>query len=157
VLQTVKTIHCIDIEPLVLSEAKKQMPPQFAERCDFTLHDIICDPIPGLYDAAYSLDVIEHIQPDIETQFFKNICASLKKDAICIIGTPNLCASKHASAASKEGHINLKSEETLRSLMLKYFENVLVFSMNDEIIHTGYFPMAHYIMAVGASVNPNVA
>jgi hypothetical protein len=23
-----------------------------------------------------------------------------------------------------------------------------VFSMNDEVIHTGYYPMAHYLMAL---------
>lgn len=24
-----------------------------------------------------------------------------------------------------------------------------LFSMNDEVVHTGYYPMAHYLIAVG--------
>jgi len=25
---------------------------------------------------------------------------------------------------------------------------VFVFSMNDEVVHTGFYPMAHYLLAV---------
>ena len=38
--------------------------------------------------------------------------------------------------------------ETLKSDLLKYFNNVFVFSMNDETVHTGYYPMAHYFLAL---------
>jgi hypothetical protein len=34
--------------------------------------------------------------------------------------------------------------------MEDYFHNVFVFSMNDEVVHTGYYPMAHYLFAVCA-------
>jgi len=61
------------------------------------------------FDAVFSLDVIEHIKPELENKFFENICKSLKEDGICIIGTPNITASKYASPGSQEGHINLKS------------------------------------------------
>ncbi len=33
--------------------------------------------------------------------------------------------------------------------MHKYFENVFLFGMNDEVLHTGMYPMASYIMALG--------
>ena len=32
--------------------------------------------------------------------------------------------------------------------MNKYFENTFLFSMNDEIVHTGYYKMAHYLISV---------
>ena len=32
--------------------------------------------------------------------------------------------------------------------MQKFFHNVFVFSMNDEVIHTGFQPMAHYLWTV---------
>ena len=32
--------------------------------------------------------------------------------------------------------------------MLKYFENVFLFSMNDEVVHTGFSPMAHYLFVI---------
>jgi hypothetical protein len=34
--------------------------------------------------------------------------------------------------------------------MAEHFENVFVFSMNDEVVHTGFTPMAHYLLAIGA-------
>jgi len=50
---------------------------------------------------------------------------------------------------SKIGHINLYSYDRLRSFMEKYFYHVFMFSMNDEVVHTGFGAMAHYIFAVG--------
>jgi hypothetical protein len=36
--------------------------------------------------------------------------------------------------------------------MTRYFQNVFVFSMNDEVVHTGFSPMAHYLFAMGVGV-----
>ncbi len=36
----------------------------------------------------------------------------------------------------------------MKALLEHYFENVFLFSMNDEVVHTGYYPMAHYLFAV---------
>ena len=68
------------------------------------------------------------------------------------MGTPNITAKDYASPASAAGHINLKNGETLKSLLLKRFHNVFSFSMNDEVVHTGYSPMAHYLLAMGVGV-----
>ncbi len=32
--------------------------------------------------------------------------------------------------------------------MEELFHAVFMFSMNDEVVHTGYYKMAHYILAV---------
>ena len=37
----------------------------------------------------------------------------------------------------------------MRALLDKFFHNVFVFSMNDEVVHTGYAPMAHYVFGLG--------
>lgn len=149
VLQTVRTVHCIDFEPLVLAEAEKHMQTEFVNRCAFAVHDMTLAPLKQKFDAAYLLDVIEHIPPSIEAQFMSNICASLKPDAICILGTPNVEASRYASAASAAGHVNLKSAEKMRSMLSDFFHNAFVFSMNDEVVHTGYYPMAQYLIGIG--------
>ncbi len=110
----------------------------------------ICERSPeGLFDGAYSIDVIEHLDKNLDDSFVKNVCDVLTEDGIYIIGTPNITANEYASPRSKVQHINLKSQKTLKELMKKYFKNVLMFSMNDEVVHTGYAPMAHYIWAVG--------
>ncbi|MCA6302689.1 MAG: hypothetical protein IM629_12150, partial [Phenylobacterium sp.] len=41
--------------------------------------------------------------------------------------------------------------------MLKFFSNVFLFSMNDEVVHTGFAPMAHYLFAIGAGKRPGLA
>ena len=69
--------------------------------------------------------------------------------AVCIIGTPNITASQYASKASMGGHINLFDSERLEKIMSKRFKKVILFSMNDEIVHTGYHAMAHYLICVG--------
>ena len=47
--------------------------------------------------------------------------------------------------------MNCKDAAGLRKLCERHFHNVFIFSMNDEVVHTGYHKMAHYVFAVGAS------
>ena len=37
--------------------------------------------------------------------------------------------------------------QVLKRLMVRYFHDVFIFSMNDEVVHTGYHKMAHYLLA----------
>lgn len=149
ILQTVKSVHGVDFEPLVLDDLRARAKREGLKSCSFAVHDLLKGPVPGQFDAAYSLDVIEHIPPKQESKFMTNICRSLTKDAVLIMGTPNITASAYASKASQEGHINLKSADTLKATLSKFFTNVFVFSMNDEVVHTGYSPMAHYLIVMG--------
>lgn len=151
VLQEVKSVHAIDFDPLFIEWAQEQARRE-GLNCTFSVLDITQEAPKGTFDAAYSLDVIEHIPPDSEDRFMANICSSLRPHAMCIIGTPNVEAQKNASPASAAGHVNLKSAESLRKLLLEYFHNVFIFSMNDEVVHTGFYPMAHYLFGVGVGV-----
>jgi 2-polyprenyl-3-methyl-5-hydroxy-6-metoxy-1,4-benzoquinol methylase len=153
ILQNVRSVHGIDIEPLIIEDNRERMKEEaLSGSCTFSVSDITENPLEQKFEAAFSLDVIEHIPQRFEQAFMRNIALSLEADALCILGTPNLDAAQYASAASQEGHINLKNESTLRSLMASYYNAVFVFSMNDEIVHTGYYPMAHYLFAVGVGV-----
>jgi hypothetical protein len=42
--------------------------------------------------------------------------------------------------------------DSLRTLMERYFTNVFMFGMNDEVLHTGYAPMCHYIWSLAVGV-----
>ena len=53
--------------------------------------------------------------------------------------------------ASASPH-NLKTMAELRELMGRYFHNVFMFGMNDEVLHTGHAPMCHYLWAVAVGV-----
>lgn len=152
ILQTVESVHAIDIEPLVIEDNIKRVE-HGGGHCSYEVLDITSNIPNGTFDDAFALDVLEHIPPEREKCFMENIFSSLTDDAILIIGTPNVTAKQYASPASAEGHINLKSENLLRNLMKEYFCNVFIFSMNDEIVHTGYAPMAHYLLGMGVGKN----
>jgi cyclopropane fatty-acyl-phospholipid synthase-like methyltransferase len=100
------------------------------------------------FDGIYAVDVIEHIHPEQEKQFVGNMAKSLSDRGVCLIGTPSFESQEHASAPSKEGHVNCKKAPQLKELMSHFFHNVFIFSMNDEVVHTGFYPMAHYLWAL---------
>lgn len=106
----------------------------------------------GKFDGAYSIDVIEHLDNHLNAPFVQSQAQILKENGVCIIGTPNITANDYASERSRVQHINLHSQKTLKALMEKYFKRVFMFGMNDEVLHTGYAPMCHYIFGMGVGV-----
>ena len=129
----------------ILRKISKLLNLQVSKILSFFLHNFIKTYTQKKYNGIYSLDVLEHIHKKKEKDFLKNICKSLKSNGSLIIGMPTLESQKYASKVSKLGHINCKSKKELKSLLLKYFNNVYMFSMNDEVVHTGYDKMSHYI------------
>jgi len=146
-MQEVDNYLGVDIEPSLVDQCIELYSDW--DNVEFSRMDLTKESPGKLFDACISLDVIEHIDPNHESFFMERLCGNLNDDAICFIGTPNIDADMHASKISKIGHVNLKSQATLKKLMDGFFENVFVFSMNDEVVHTGFSPMAHYLMAVG--------
>lgn len=127
----------------------------FAGNIEFRGHDIIKGPVAENFSGTYSLDVLEHIDPKQEGVYMANVSLSLQGQGVFIIGMPSLESQKYASSASKAGHINCKSGEALRTFCQRYFHNIFMFGMNDEVVHTGFLPMAHYLLAL--CVNPRRA
>jgi len=112
----------------------------------------ICDDFMGksygFFECVVSLDVVEHILPEYENLYFDTVFKNLSEDGIAVIGTPNITASPYASKASELGHVNLYSQERLVGKLREYFYHVFPFGMNDEMVHTGYAPMCHYLMCL---------
>ena len=115
-------------------------------------HNILEGPLGQKFDAIYSLDVLEHISTNHEDVFVKNIINSLGSNGIVILGIPSIESQTYASPASKEGHINCKTGKDLKLFLEKYFYNVFLFSMNDEVVHTGFQKMAHYLLVLCCGV-----
>ena len=114
----------------------------------YFLHDFCKSNLKKKYDGIYLLDVIEHINKKDEISFIQNITSSLNENGILIIGTPSLESQKYASLTAKIGHINCKNAKELKKLSENFFERVFIFSMNDEVLHTGFHPMSHYIFSL---------
>jgi hypothetical protein len=148
VQQAVKSLSATDFDEVFVEDVKARMVDRW--RFPVFTHDLLAGPISGRYDGVYALDVLEHIQPRDEMTFLTNAFAPLTEHGVGIIGIPSLESQLHASPTSKAGHVNCKSLPELRDTMRTLFHNVFMFSMNDEVVHTGYHPMAHYLFAVCA-------
>jgi len=147
VAEAVKHLHCIDWDERNLEGCARRL--KHLKNVTYEHIDLNRDTLKVSADAAYSIDVIEHIEPRLETQYMENICKFLKPSSVLITGTPNVTASPYASKRSEVQHINLKSKKSLLELTLKYFKHSFMFGMNDEMLHTGYAAMSHYIWSMG--------
>lgn len=145
-------LAAIDFDPVFIEDVKKRMVPRWS--FDARVHDMLEGPVSGAFDAVYSLDVLEHIEPAAERRFLANAFATLDAKGCAIIGLPSLESQPYASPQSKAGHINCKSGPDLKKLMLEFFDNVFLFSMNDEVVHTGFHKMANYVFAIGSGKKP---
>ena len=148
VAQSVGHVHAVDWDQRQLDGNAERL--RHLSNVSYGLHDFNEGPLQATFDAIYWVDVIEHIEPDREAAFLDNLMASLEPGGVMVTGTPNVTAAEYASPASKIHHINLKGSEELRESMLERFENVFMFGMNDEVLHTGYGPMSHYVWSVAA-------
>ena len=143
----VKEITSIDFfEPFIDGFRSKTL--SHIPNCTLKYGDICENFIDGNYDGAFALDVLEHIDSKDEHLFWINISKSIKESGTVIVGMPSLESQVYASEASKIGHVNCKTGADLRQCALKYFKNVLIFSMNDEMLHNGFLPMSHYFLVV---------
>jgi 2-polyprenyl-3-methyl-5-hydroxy-6-metoxy-1,4-benzoquinol methylase len=146
VQQTVGQVTAIDFDPIFIEDARDRSNPHWP--ISLAIHDMLSGPPPGEFDAIYSLDVLEHIQPAQEKLFVRNMISPLTKSGALIVGMPSLESQAYASPQSKAGHVNCKTGSALKALFQEYFDNVFLFSMNDEVVHTGYSPMAHYLIVL---------
>lgn len=103
----------------------------------------------GRFDGITSFDVIEHIFPENADRFLSVLSQSLGDDGILIVGTPNITSDQYASPHTRDGHVNLYSMERLRDALGEHFVRVFMFSANDEMVHTGFAPLAHYLIGLG--------
>jgi 2-polyprenyl-3-methyl-5-hydroxy-6-metoxy-1,4-benzoquinol methylase len=146
VLQEVKKLSVCDIDENLLYNADQIKNKKWFYH--IFKHDFVFSPLKKKYDAIFFLDVLEHIPINKEKIFLKNICLTLKKNGANIVGLPSLEFQKHSRSVNISGHINCKTGEQLKNFLSSFFDNVFVFSMNDEIVHTGFQKMACYLFAV---------
>jgi 2-polyprenyl-3-methyl-5-hydroxy-6-metoxy-1,4-benzoquinol methylase len=148
VQQEVGQVTVYDFDPVFIGDIEQRQ----SARWPLTarVHDILDGKLPQQHDAIYSLDVIEHIPVEQEGLYLGNLVASLNDNGVLIIGSPSLESQTYASPQSKIGHINCKTGRELKALLEQYFNTVFLFSMNDEVVHTGFYPMAHYLFALCA-------
>lgn len=146
VCQEVEKVTAVDFDPAFVADCRSRMDPDWP--FEVSVHDMLAGPVTGSYDAAYAMDVLEHIEPAKEALFLANVTQSLTEDGVLILGSPSLQSQSYASPQSKAGHVNCKDGQDFKKLCEEHFKNVFLFSMNDEVVHTGFSKMAHYLITI---------
>ena len=139
----------LDFDEAQLDYLRGQVLPHGRGRLEAGRADLVAGPPPGgPYDGLVCLDVIEHIHPQDEAAFLAHAAGGLDPGALAVWGTPSGNAAVYASERSRVGHINLFDPARFSATLEGHFRHVLPFAMNDEVVHTGFPAMAHYLLAV---------
>lgn len=146
VQQQVNNLTVSDHDPLFIDDLDKRNPAKWSLR-SFTFNPLV-DSHESQYDGIYLLDVFEHINSNQSDIFVQNIIQLLLPKGILIVGVPSLASQQYASDISKQGHVNCMAGLDLKEYFEKFFYNVHMFSMNDEVLHTGFLEMSHYYFVV---------
>lgn len=149
IAQGVERLICTDIDEEMLRENTVRCEP--FKNIGFEYFDFREKSYPHPVDGLCLVDVLEHIYAEEEAAFLSNLKGSLRPHGVALFGTPNISAEQYSSPNSKIGHVNLKDYKTLHASLSPHFHNIFLFSMNDEVLHTGFYPMAHYLWALCAS------
>jgi len=146
VLQEVDRVTVYDFDPRLIEDVRQRRSERWP--IDAYVHDIVLDTLPYKHDAIYSLDVIERMRGEDEHAYLANLRGSLEDEGVLIIGTPSAESQVHASLGDGTLPVNCKSGDELKALLERYFTRVFLFSMNDEMVHAGSHPMAHYLFVI---------
>ena len=141
VRQHIGHLTAVDIDAASIAEARRANCKTWP--VDFRVHDILGDTVLGEFDAVYALDVIEHMTEEAWFLATLRDCAP-----VAILGAPSLESQGYASPLSKAGHVNCKTGADFKRALQAHWSQVFVFSMSDETVHTGFQPMAQYLIGL---------
>jgi len=142
--ETKQVVSGVDFDKEAIDWAKKN----FAnEQVSFHFGDFMGKNF-GRYGGIIAFDTIAHIYQNSEDAFMQTVLSNLNEHGVFIVGTPNVEADKFVRPESKIFSVNKFSADRLVSLMSKYFNHVFLFGQNDEVIHTGFPAMSHYLLCV---------
>ena len=97
-----------------------------------------------------NLDFIEHINKKDGIKFIqdcKNFLEKQKnkrKNRMLIIGTPSFYSKKYRAKHNLKHHKHEYKPDELNTICKKYFSRTLKFTMNDELVHTGFDKLGWY-------------
>lgn len=139
--QYCREVNGVDISELEIKEANSI---NRRSNVKFSLTNFYDIPPEKNYDIIVSLDVIEHLQESEGEKLVARTCQHLKPDGMLILGTPSIYSYEYQGELSKAAHVKCYDQQELLDLIDKYYGRTLPFSMNDELVHTGFAKMAWY-------------
>tara|TARA_B100000161_G_C33419079_1_gene354694 strand:+ start:71 stop:691 length:621 start_codon:yes stop_codon:yes gene_type:complete len=143
-----KSVHGVDIQEAVINnwECFEH------ENISFSLGNILNDEIYEKdIEAITCVDVIEHFSLSDGEKIIENAAKCLSKQkngGQFIIGTPSKFSNPFRAEHNKEHHLHEYEPDELQNICERYFPRTLQFSMNDEIIHTGFNKLAWFFYII---------
>ncbi len=101
-----------------------------------------------------NLDFIEHISKKDGIKFIQNCKIFLDrqknkgKNKMLIIGTPSFYSKKYRAKHNLKHHKHEYKPDELNTICKKYFSRTLKFTMNDELVHTGFDKLGWYFFLI---------
>jgi 2-polyprenyl-3-methyl-5-hydroxy-6-metoxy-1,4-benzoquinol methylase len=146
--QYCKEIRGVDINEEVIEVAKRNS----FSACNLQFET--CDALkyipPTTPDTAIAVDLIEHFTKSEGEALIRHVAAYLEESkGMIIIGTPNVYSQDYRSSRSKSQHRYEYSPDEMRHIVSLNFHRTLSFSMNDEIVHTGFSKLAWFLFVLG--------
>jgi len=143
--------HCNKVRGIDIKESEVNDAIALNKRpnVEFFKQDLFDIDVNELHDVILSLDVIEHMPDGLDHKLIETKLKHLKDSGMIIVGTPSFYSYEHQSAISKASHFKCFDLPDLEKLVGKYVKRTLSFSMNDELVHTGYYKMAWYYFVIG--------
>jgi 2-polyprenyl-3-methyl-5-hydroxy-6-metoxy-1,4-benzoquinol methylase len=138
--------HCTSIKgiDIVSSEISYAKELNRRDNVSFESTDFLQYPEKNKYNVVYSLDVIEHMPEAVGRRFVEKTCRHLTDDGMLVIGTPSCYSYEYESESARAGHVKMYDQKELVAMVENFYGRVIAFSMNDEIVHTGFHKLAWY-------------
>ncbi len=174
ILQQSRKMTLFDPRPLVVGDLQWRFQDDW--RFEARLHDIVAKPLSRQADSAYCVDFLQYISRDEEDDFVRNLRDSLSRESdFLLIGSPSYGAGAPpgtqpalgadtlptmAAPSDRDdlpcrtrtarGHavIYRRTGAELKALTERFFQNVFMFSMVDDVAQPGIQPNAQHIFAL---------
>ncbi len=143
--------HCRSVTGLEIKEheVKEARSISRRENVDFKLMDFFEYSEDKKYDVIVLLDVLEHMNEDNGRKLIKKAVKHLHGTGFLVVGTPSCYAYEYQSDLSKAAHVKLYDQQELIEIVENYYGRAITFSMNDEMVHTGFSKLAWYYIILG--------
>jgi hypothetical protein len=96
----------------------------------------------GAFDSRMP-SMLEHIEPAWST-------VPAKPFPLGPHGVASRSVAESQGFATPKSKAGERKSAPTKKVLSEFFHNVFMFSMNDEVVHTGFHKMAYYVFAVGA-------
>jgi 2-polyprenyl-3-methyl-5-hydroxy-6-metoxy-1,4-benzoquinol methylase len=122
-----------------------------SENLMFVKADMLSPPSEILvenYSAIIAIDVIEHFYKEDGERIIGQFSKHLTNNGMMVIGTPSKFSQAFRSPKSRDTHFYEYEPDELNMLCRRFFGRTILFSMNDEIVHTGFKRLAWFFFVL---------